>query len=185
MQKKEIDTQFLELFEKYRRDLSNFSMALTRDREKAKDLVADTILLAYESFHKLQKPESFKSYLFTIASRVHKRKIWRQRIFGVFSEEYALNLPDKSVNLERNIENELLYSAIAKLPAKQAEALVLFEITGLSLNEVLEVQGGTLSGVKSRLKRAREKLAEILKNDIDYYKSDEVQEYKSEIAEVS
>jgi DNA-directed RNA polymerase specialized sigma24 family protein len=35
---------------------------------------------------------------------------------------------------------------------------VLFEISGFPLEEIRQLQGGTLSGVKSRLKRGREQL---------------------------
>jgi RNA polymerase sigma-70 factor (ECF subfamily) len=47
---------------------------------------------------------------------------------------------------------------LAKLPSRQREALVLFELSGFSLDEIRQLQGGTLSGVKSRMKRGREQL---------------------------
>ena len=54
---------------------------------------------------------------------------------------------------------------LGKLPPKQKEALVLYEITGLTLKEIREIQGGTLSGVKSRLKRGRNSLSELMIDD--------------------
>jgi len=80
------------------------------------------------------------------------------------------NIPYRGANAETNLDVEILYKALQKLPASQAEAIVLFEISGFSLNEITEIQGGTLSGVKTRLKRGREKLASILnKNDVNIY----------------
>jgi len=45
-----------------------------------------------------------------------------------------------------------------KLPDKQREAIVLFELSGFSIEEIRELQGGTISGVKMRLKRGRNQL---------------------------
>jgi RNA polymerase sigma-70 factor (ECF subfamily) len=62
----------------------------------------------------------------------------------------------------------VLYSALNKLKEKYREAIVLFEISGFTLDEIRDVQGGTLSGVKSRLKRGREMLEKIM---LDNYSS--------------
>ena len=56
----------------------------------------------------------------------------------------------------------------------KVKALTLFEISGLSLEEIREIQGGSLPGVKSRVQRGRKKLAEIMgvddgKNDKQKY----------------
>ncbi len=53
---------------------------------------------------------------------------------------------------------------MASLPEKQREALALFEISGLSIEEVREIQGGSLSAVKMRLVRGREQLALLLRS---------------------
>ena len=60
------------------------------------------------------------------------------------------------------MEIEGLYKAMNRLPEKQREAVSLYEISGFSLAEVQQIQGGSLSGVKSRITRGREALAEIL-----------------------
>jgi len=48
------------------------------------------------------------------------------------------------------------------LPVKMAEALILYHISDLSMGEIQKIQGGSLSGVKLRLKRGREKLLSLL-----------------------
>ncbi len=159
------NTEFLELFETVRKDLSRFAMALTRNREDAQDLAQETILKAYENWDKITDKSKFKSYIFTIASRIHKRRIWRGRIFSIFEPEKFENMIMRDSSPEIKLDVEYLYKSIQKLPAKQAEAIVLFEISGFSLSEIQEIQGGTLSGVKTRLKRGRERLAELMTDD--------------------
>ncbi|PIZ05301.1 MAG: RNA polymerase subunit sigma-24, partial [Flavobacteriales bacterium CG_4_10_14_0_8_um_filter_32_5] len=46
--------------------------------------------------------------------------------------------------------------------------IVLFEITGFSIKEIMEIQNSSESAVKQRLKRGREKLVELLTFESDY-----------------
>jgi RNA polymerase sigma-70 factor (ECF subfamily) len=159
LEKQEI---FLELFEPVREKLSRYARAMTHDSDDAKDVIGDTILAAYESFERVKDHSVFASYLFTIASNILKRKHRKLRIFSAYNEELAEQIPDRSVRLENAIDIQILYKALDQLPAKQKEAVVLFEISGFSLEEIRKIQGGTLSGVKSRIKRAREQLTVLM-----------------------
>ena len=49
-----------------------------------------------------------------------------------------------------------------RLPDLQEEALVLYEISGLSIREISEVQQSSEGAVKTRLSRGRKKLRELL-----------------------
>ena len=158
----EKQNEFINLLELSRVHLSRFVRAMTLSREEAQDIVSETILLAFQSFDKIKNKDSFKSYLFTIASRLVKRKVWRNRIFGIWNDETVENMPSKETSPDLNYDVEQLYAALKKLPPKQEEALVLFEISGFSIAEIQEIQGGTISGIKTRLKRGREKLAHLL-----------------------
>jgi len=55
-----------------------------------------------------------------------------------------------------------LYKALAMLPEEQRECLVLFEITGFSIKEIMVIQNSSESAIKQRLKRGRAKLLELL-----------------------
>ena len=132
------------------------------DREEANDLVGDTILAAFERFDHIRGEEAFLSYLFTIALRIHKRRRWRRKLFGAYDEERAAGIRDEGSSPESSADVVLLHRALARLPERQREAVVLFELTGLSLEEVREIQGGSLSGVKSRVARGRKELARLL-----------------------
>jgi len=59
-------------------------------------------------------------------------------------------------------DNVIIRTALAKLPPKYREALVLFELNGLSVDEIRRIQGGTASAVKLRLMRGRTMLAKAL-----------------------
>ncbi len=159
--------EFLELYEPSRESLVRFARSMSRNNEDAKDLVQDTILTAFDKFQNLKNHQAFTSFLFTIASRIHKRKTWRKRLFANFidteSKDYIFdNLVSKDSNPENLADIEALYIALDFLPPKQKEAVVLFEIIGLSMEEISEIQGGSISGVKSRVQRGRKALEDLL-----------------------
>ena len=142
--------------------LSRYCHAMTKDVDDGRDLLSDAILLSYENFEKLRASEAFTSYIFTTARRLYYRRARRKKWWSVLDRETEEIADDRNQSPEITLDIEALDKALAKLPEKQREAVVLFEISGLSLAEVREIQGGSLSGVKSRIVRGREKLAVLL-----------------------
>lgn len=153
--------QFLALLQPVYDGLYRFIYALTRNRDKADDLMSETILQAYERFETVRDTQAFFSFVLTIARRLHKRREWRARLF-IFDNDAADYTYGHASSPETTTDTELMLNAMEKLPEKQREALILFEISGFSIEEICAVQGGSLSGVKSRLARGRQKLAELL-----------------------
>lgn len=154
--------QFMQLYEPLHDRLSRFVYSIVWNREEAKDIISETILAAYESFEKVRNQQAFLSYLFTIASRTWAKRARKAQLVTAINEEHAEHIADGASNIESRAELNEFYAALSTLPEKQREAVTLFEISGLSLNEIQQIQGGSLSGVKSRVTRGREELARIL-----------------------
>jgi RNA polymerase sigma-70 factor (ECF subfamily) len=142
--------------------LEAFALAMTRNSEEARDLVSETLLRAYEHFDQMRTAGAFASYLLTTASRACKRQRWRRRIFGAYNQDYAESIHDSRSGPDESADVDALYRALSRLPDAQREAVVLFEISGLTLEEIQRVQGGSLSGVKSRIVRGRQGLVRLL-----------------------
>ncbi len=153
---------FLMLLEPVQDRLWRFVLALTRDHDEADDLMSETILATFERFHTIRNPQAFTSFLFTVATRIHRRKKRRAQWFGHIANEEAYEIPSSDISPEDWMETRLVREAIASLPEKQSETVMLFEISGFSLEEIRAIQGGTLSGVKSRLRRGRSRLTKKL-----------------------
>jgi RNA polymerase sigma-70 factor, ECF subfamily len=156
---------FMLLYEPVHERLNRFVHSMVWNREDARDVIADTVLKAYENFEKLEKEESFLYWLFGIASNLAKHRSRRMKFWTRYEEHHENNLVDNSYDVYRKFEIESLYKAMSKLPEKQREAISLFEISGFSLAEIQQMQGGSLSGVKSRLVRARQELARLLEKE--------------------
>ena len=153
------DGSFWELVAAERHVTWRLCRALTRSYEDAQDLMSDTMLAAYQSFPALRDTKAFRKFLSTIAVRLQRRKQWRGRLFAPLAEAEDVGY---DIMAESSHDLELLVSALDRLPQREREALALFELSGLSIREIQEIQGGTASGVKSRMSRARIKLKGLL-----------------------
>ncbi|HWF45110.1 MAG TPA: RNA polymerase sigma factor [Candidatus Kapabacteria bacterium] len=154
--------EFLNMLEPVYDRLSRYALAVTRDEMDGEDLVSATVLAAYEAFDKMVDEGRFLHYLIKIASRLHKRHRYRERRRVAYSESFAAELPDTNSSPEIAAEIRLVMDAMNMLPEKMRETVVLFEVSDFSLEEIRRIQGGTLSAVKTRLKRGRERLAKAL-----------------------
>jgi RNA polymerase sigma-70 factor (ECF subfamily) len=163
---RERQVRFMALLRPYHTPLSRFVHALTQDAEAGRDLLSETILQAYEGLGTLRNDDAFRSYIFTIVRRLHYRQLRRKKWWGVFDPSQAERIADSnSPAPDSRLDTMLLDRAIATLPKKQREAVILFEISGFSLEEIREIQGGSLSGVKSRIVRGRDRLVKMLRED--------------------
>ena len=109
----------------------------------------------------------FLSFLIGISIRIlanHNAKKKEE----LLSHEAELIVRDENALTERNAEVYMLYQALALLSEEQRECIVLFEITGFSIKEIVKIQNASESAIKQRLKRGREKLKEILSFESQY-----------------
>lgn len=174
------DERFLALLLPAKLSLSRFISGLERDTDEARDIMSETIAIAYEQFATLSSETAFLSWIMTIARRLVYRRERRERFRGFLkrgtrffaddtdnahnddpfaeipAEQNANSAPDNATDVQ------LLYDALDALPLKQREAIVLADVMGYALHEIAELQGDGLSAVKQRVVRGREKLRNIL-----------------------
>jgi len=152
----------MELYEPIHERFVKFCQTRLHNSEETQDLVNETLLRAYENFEKLRNKEAFLYYLFGIATRVLNSQYRRKKFRGPYDDNTHEWLPDLGPDPAQHAELHILYNALDRLPAKQREALILFEISGFSIKEIQQIQDSKASAVKARLLRGRKKLAKIL-----------------------
>ena len=157
---REKQEQFLELTEPHKAGLLRFCRALSNDRDTAHDLASEAILITYERFESLENKAAIKSYLYTIAARLARTERKLAKRNATYDEASSIEYHGTSPDVLTDIH--FLQEALKMLPQMQREAVIMFEISGLSLIEIKEIQGGSLSAVKMRIARGREQLAKLL-----------------------
>jgi len=155
---------FAALFERYRRPLYVFALRMLGEADAARDLVQDVFLRIWERRGQLDRPESFRSWLFAVARNRCLSQLRRER--GQVSLDEA---PDEALAVgasvdgpEREQDLALLRRALAGLKVEYREVLVLREYQDLSYAEIADITESTESAVKSRLFKARRALHETL-----------------------
>ncbi len=173
MMKGKQQEKFLTLYEPIHDRFERFCRARVFGNMEYQDLMNDTLLLAFQKLDTLKSEKAFLSFLIGISVRIlanHHKKKKEDSI----AEPTNFDLQDANANTERDAEVYMLYKALALLPEEQRECLILFEISGFSIKEIMEMQDASESAIKQRLKRGRTKLIEILTFESDY-KTEEVQ----------
>ncbi len=147
------------LFERHFESIYRFFLHKVAD--DATDLVQRTFLACTEARDRFRGASSFRTYLFAIARNellVFFRK--RRQDTDAGASSVADLAPSPSTALVRRLEHRLLLEALRTIPLDLQIALELHyweEMSATEIAEVLEVPVGT---AKSRLRRAREALAE-------------------------
>ena len=159
---------FIELLKPCYAQAVQFCKALTRNKTEAKDLLQDSLLQGLQKLYTLRDDKKFKPWLFSIISRkflAARKKQLQAHMYAKDLKTEDLTFPDLFVNQSHDPKEELLIRALDSITDKERMALVLFEVGGFSVEEIRYMQKeNTLSAVKSRLSRAREKLKSIIQS---------------------
>ena len=125
-------------------------------REEGDDALQDAMLKAWRAFDRLRDEDAFKPWMLKI---IRNTSISRQRRYK-FGRMLGLDAAG-DVAVDSHIDygdRELVRMGLGKLPLKQREALILYEVLGMSVSEIAAQQKAGESAVKSRLARGRRRL---------------------------
>ncbi len=152
---------FMDLYKSAHERLYRFVQTLVWDKEEAKDIVNETALIAFEKFEDIKDKDFFVAYLFSIASNLCKKHYKIKKIKAVFEWTKADN--NKAwQNAEVNVNTFELNKLLEYLSFEQRRALLLFELSGFSYDEISKIEKCSLSAVKSRIFSAKKVLKKIL-----------------------
>lgn len=145
---------FSALMQSQMQNMYKAARAILNSDEDAADAIADTILICWEKLDQLKKPEFFRTWMTRILINKCKDIIRKRKRYS-FVEE----VPDVSVQ-EEGFENVEWKDALNCLEEKYRLVAVLYYVEGFSTVEIGEMLGMPDSTVRSRLSRARRKLAQ-------------------------
>jgi RNA polymerase sigma-70 factor (ECF subfamily) len=142
--------------------LRAFAISLCGNVDRADDLVQETLLRAWANIHSFEPGTNMSAWLFTILRNLFRSEYRKRRREvpdgdGAYAETMKTQ-PEQS----SRVEFEEFRTALNKLPTDQREALILVGASGLSYEEAAQICGCPIGTIKSRVNRARGRLAELL-----------------------
>jgi RNA polymerase sigma-70 factor (ECF subfamily) len=145
--------------------LRAFAMSLCGNVDRADDLVQETLLRAIANIESFEPGTNMSAWLFTILRNLFRSE-YRKRRREVEDGDgrYAEGLKSHPEQHGR-VEFEELRGALAKLPQDQREALILVGASGFSYEEAAAICDCAVGTIKSRVNRARTRLADQLSID--------------------
>jgi RNA polymerase sigma-70 factor, ECF subfamily len=166
---------FLELIRPYERTVYATLITMLRSKEDAEDVTQDVLLKALARLQQFRRESAFGTWLIQIAineARMRKRKMRQGTMFSLTSaadddgayvpKDFADWREIPSEALERSETREALATALALLEEHYRLAFILRDVNELSITETANILGITRGAVKTRLRRARLMLRDIL-----------------------
>lgn len=153
------EAAFRLLVDRWERDVLAFLVHMTGSRDDAEDLAQETFVRVFRQAGSYRAEGRFRSWLLRIAgnlarSRHRRRRLLKWLPLDTERHDVASPAPGADRGLEAEETARVVREAVARLPQRQREALVLHRFQGLRYVEVAEVMGTSLSGVESLIQRA-------------------------------
>jgi RNA polymerase sigma-70 factor, ECF subfamily len=142
--------------------LRTFAISLCRDPEYADDLVQDTLLRACDKIARFEPGTNMTAWLITILRHQFYAEYRRRRreiadVDGIYADTLVTHPAQLACS-----EYGELRRALDKLPDEMRDAIVLIAGSGESYDEAARICGCAVGTIKSRVHRARTRLAELL-----------------------
>jgi RNA polymerase sigma-70 factor (ECF subfamily) len=156
----------------------NYIARMTGDPAEAEDLTQDALLRAYRALGSFRGGATFQTWLYRIATNIcvdslRRRRRQGSRTFslddpldveqGQITRDVADHAGDPQELAEVSELRDEVGKAIGDLSPKLRSVVVLFDLEGLTYEEIAQALGLPLGTVKSRLFNARVRLRELLK----------------------
>jgi RNA polymerase sigma-70 factor (ECF subfamily) len=142
--------------------LRAFGVSLCGNAERSDDLVQETLMKAWANLDSFAEGTNLSAWLFTILrnafySEFRKRRREVEDAEGRMASRLA-SMPAQNGHMDLQDFRQALMS----LPPNQREVLILVGGSGMSYEEVAAICGCAVGTVKSRVNRARTRLAKLL-----------------------
>ena len=164
---------FNELYADHDRRVFAYCLYVIGDRDKANDVFQEVFVKAFKSLHTVRDSEKLTNWLFRIARNecLNAMKATQRndnRSVRIDENEHpSMALAAEPSHYSDEIEH--LHWGLSQLTPEHREALVLAEFEGYSLKEIAELTGTSLSNVKVRIFRAKQKLHHLLQPILNDY----------------
>lgn len=138
------------------------TLSITGNRHDAEDAMQNALIALWRNLNKFEPRARFSTWAYRIASNAALQIVRSRR--DTPDEDAGLDLADTASAVDSQVTSAMVVrNALATLAPEFREVLVLREYAGMNYADIAEHQSVPVQTVKSRLNRARTRLAEALR----------------------
>jgi RNA polymerase sigma-70 factor (ECF subfamily) len=141
--------------------LRAFAVSLCRDAPRADDLVQETLVKGWQKRESFEAGTNLRAWLFTILRNNYFSELRKKHLLVEANGEAVERLSRRPTQ-PGHLDLQDFLAALDKLEPRQREALILVGAEGFSYEEAAEICGCPVGTIKSRVNRARHRLAALL-----------------------
>jgi len=143
----------------------NVALRVVNNREDALEVAQEVFMIIYHKLKDFRFESSFKTWVYRITANYainFAKKNSRTKTVP-FEEAYAQGVvqSDAHAQMDRDDQSHYIDSLLKELNEDQRACVVLRDMQGLSYEEIARALNININTVRSRLKRAREKLLSL------------------------
>jgi RNA polymerase sigma factor (sigma-70 family) len=164
---------FAVLVDRYKDMIFTLAVKMLKNREEAEEVAQDTFIKIYNSLSKFKGDSKFSTWIYKIAyntclDRLKKNKKEENNIsIDEFSAHLIKTMDNALSALEEKERKQTIQNCLNLLPSDDSFLLTLFYFEDQNLEEISKVMNITANNVKVKLFRSRQKLAVILKKQLE------------------
>jgi RNA polymerase sigma-70 factor (ECF subfamily) len=152
------DAEFAGLFRTEYPILTRTLYFVVYDRELARDIAQEAFLQLFARWRRVSRYERPDAWVRRVAIRMAVRAVKRERARRRLEHGLDVAPPQGAIDID-------VLRAVARLPAAQRAAIVLFYLEDRPVSDVAEILACSEVTAKVHLHRARKRLAELLGGD--------------------
>ncbi|WP_166921529.1 RNA polymerase sigma factor [Flavobacterium poyangense] len=164
---------FAVLVNRYKDMIFTLALKMVKNREEAEEVAQDTFIKIYSSLSKFKGDSKFSTWIYKIAyntclDRLKKNKKEENNIsIDEFSAHLIKTMDNALSTLEEKEKRQTIQNCLNLLPSEDNFLLTLFYFDDQNLDEIGKIMNISTNNAKVKLFRSRQKLAVILKKQLE------------------
>ena len=160
---------FIEAILLIKEELYNIAYIKLNNIEDVNDVIQDTMINAFKNINKLKEAKYFKTWIIKIlineCNRFYREKYKRIDLFNKILKKTDTNIVDLTIeNIDEKLDYKTDYdSLIRKLKPNEQTIIILYFCNNFTKKEIAEILNISVNTVKTRLRRAEEKIKKFRK----------------------
>lgn len=154
---------FTELYKINKVYLYKIAYSYVKDENKALDILQECAYKGFLNINKLKNPNFFKTWITKVLINIAIDFLKSDNKIIYLNDDTSLVSSEESISIEEKLD---LYTAIDSLRESYKTVIILKYFNDMSIDEISYVMNIPINTVKSNLRRAKESLNKVLREEV-------------------